>query len=175
MVNPVNCKGISGAGLALEFKKRYPKIFEYYRKTCIEGTYKDIEWHKVSPPGHWSDGVRSAVNATSLLGHSLVCFNSFDEHGNRRNRDTRPLFVLCTATMFNPGEVCGKDVIASCIKSIFSFMYRHKDDFNSLAIPAIGCGIGRFDFDSLCRIIISEYSDLIEDAHELDLTVCRPM
>lgn len=33
LVNPVNCVGISGKGLAKEFKDRYPdnqKIFEYY-------------------------------------------------------------------------------------------------------------------------------------------------
>ncbi|HEY0088449.1 MAG TPA: macro domain-containing protein [Candidatus Lokiarchaeia archaeon] len=36
LVNPVNCVGVMGKGLALEFKKRFPKNFEYYRKTCFE-------------------------------------------------------------------------------------------------------------------------------------------
>lgn len=32
--NTINCVGVMGAGIALEFKKRYPKMFEHYRKQC---------------------------------------------------------------------------------------------------------------------------------------------
>lgn len=32
IVNPVNCVGIMGKGLALEFKNRYPLMFEAYRQ-----------------------------------------------------------------------------------------------------------------------------------------------
>jgi len=34
LVNTVNCVGVMGAGIALEFKKRYPKMFDYYRVAC---------------------------------------------------------------------------------------------------------------------------------------------
>jgi O-acetyl-ADP-ribose deacetylase (regulator of RNase III) len=34
LVNPVNCKGVMGAGLALEFKKRFPDMYKYYRWLC---------------------------------------------------------------------------------------------------------------------------------------------
>lgn len=34
LVNPVNCVGISGAGLALEFKIRYPDNYQAYRTVC---------------------------------------------------------------------------------------------------------------------------------------------
>lgn len=34
LVNPVNLNGIMGKGLALEFKKRYPEMFERYRELC---------------------------------------------------------------------------------------------------------------------------------------------
>jgi len=33
-VNPVNCVGVSGKGLALEFKKRFPENFNHYRRRC---------------------------------------------------------------------------------------------------------------------------------------------
>lgn len=36
LVNPVNCVGVMGKGLALEFKKRYPEIMEPYIKACRE-------------------------------------------------------------------------------------------------------------------------------------------
>jgi O-acetyl-ADP-ribose deacetylase (regulator of RNase III) len=34
LVNPVNCVGVMGAGLALEFKKRFPAYFEDYSWAC---------------------------------------------------------------------------------------------------------------------------------------------
>lgn len=37
IVNPVNCRGIMGAGLALAFKQRYPKMFLVYKQQCESG------------------------------------------------------------------------------------------------------------------------------------------
>ena len=34
LVNPVNCVGVMGAGLALQFKKRYPAMFQAYKTAC---------------------------------------------------------------------------------------------------------------------------------------------
>lgn len=34
LVNTVNCKGVMGRGLALEFKKAYPSNFDQYRAAC---------------------------------------------------------------------------------------------------------------------------------------------
>lgn len=36
IVNPVNCVGVMGKGLALEFKKKYPQNFLAYEKACKE-------------------------------------------------------------------------------------------------------------------------------------------
>jgi len=36
LVNPVNCDGVMGAGLALEFKLRYPEMFIKYETLCEE-------------------------------------------------------------------------------------------------------------------------------------------
>jgi O-acetyl-ADP-ribose deacetylase (regulator of RNase III) len=36
IVNPVNTIGISGKGLALEFRKRYPANYQEYRRICKE-------------------------------------------------------------------------------------------------------------------------------------------
>lgn len=37
IVNTVNCVGVMGKGLALQFKKAYPKNFEIYKKACNKG------------------------------------------------------------------------------------------------------------------------------------------
>lgn len=36
-VVPVNCQGTAGAGLAKQFKKRYPRWYKVYRATCKDG------------------------------------------------------------------------------------------------------------------------------------------
>lgn len=37
VVNPVNCVGIMGAGVALQFKRRYPEMFQSYIEHCRYG------------------------------------------------------------------------------------------------------------------------------------------
>lgn len=37
LVNPVNCAGIMGKGLALEFKRRFPAMFAEYVERCKQG------------------------------------------------------------------------------------------------------------------------------------------
>lgn len=39
LVNAVNCVGVMGAGIALEFKLRYPNMFQDYKKKCSNGEY----------------------------------------------------------------------------------------------------------------------------------------
>ena len=48
-VNTVNCEGVMGKGIALEFKKRYPDMFNRYRQQCkdIGMAPGDITYHTV--------------------------------------------------------------------------------------------------------------------------------
>lgn len=39
LVNTVNCVGVMGKGIALQFKQRFPEMFEVYRQTCKAGGY----------------------------------------------------------------------------------------------------------------------------------------
>lgn len=71
IVNPVNCVGISGAGLARQFARRYPENDRLYRQACQEGrvtpgrgiitqTELDSPRHIVNFPTkrHWRDKSR---------------------------------------------------------------------------------------------------------------------
>lgn len=40
LVCPANTRGVAGAGLALEFKQRFPSQVDYYRKVCRSGGLK---------------------------------------------------------------------------------------------------------------------------------------
>lgn len=37
LVNPVNCKGTMGKGIAKEFKRRFPECIYPYKKACADG------------------------------------------------------------------------------------------------------------------------------------------
>lgn len=39
-VNTVNCVGVMGAGVALAFKKKFPDMYEHYKKECSAGRVK---------------------------------------------------------------------------------------------------------------------------------------
>ncbi len=34
LVNPINCQGVMGKGLALQFRKRFPRMYEHYCHDC---------------------------------------------------------------------------------------------------------------------------------------------
>ena len=38
LVNPVNCLGVMGRGLALQFRADYPECFPPYRQACRDGS-----------------------------------------------------------------------------------------------------------------------------------------
>jgi O-acetyl-ADP-ribose deacetylase (regulator of RNase III) len=38
LVNPVNCEGVMGAGLALKFKQKFPINYRVYREKCLNGS-----------------------------------------------------------------------------------------------------------------------------------------
>ena len=66
IVNPVNCVGTMGKGLALEFKHRYPTMFAAYRDLCFKKeltlggvmVFTDFDPVVVCLPTkqHWRDG-----------------------------------------------------------------------------------------------------------------------
>ena len=50
VVNTVNTVGFMGAGIALEYKRRYPDMFDEYKLNCLNGNLKigDLHiWKKV--------------------------------------------------------------------------------------------------------------------------------
>ena len=55
LVNTVNCVGVMGKGIALEFKERYPDMFKEYAKLCRRNYIKVGKvwiWHEHDLPCH---------------------------------------------------------------------------------------------------------------------------
>ena len=53
LVNTVNTVGVMGKGLALSFKKRYPKMFDAYRKACEKHQFSIGKLMIYYAPDHW--------------------------------------------------------------------------------------------------------------------------
>lgn len=53
IVNTVNTVGVMGKGIALEFKNRYPKMFEIYKKACEKHQLAIGKLMLVFEPDHW--------------------------------------------------------------------------------------------------------------------------
>ena len=71
LVNTVNCVGVMGKGVALEFKKRFPAMFEDYERRCERGEvrlgepylYTDLSGVRIvncPTKGHWRSPARIA-------------------------------------------------------------------------------------------------------------------
>ncbi len=71
IVNPVNEVGIMGAGLALEFKKRYPAYFEAYREACRHSSIAVGEMHYYYCTTYFVDIISSPTKQTPA-GSSLI-------------------------------------------------------------------------------------------------------
>ena len=53
LVNTVNTAGVMGKGIALEFKKRYPDMFQIYRESCEKRSIKTGMLMLCYEPDHW--------------------------------------------------------------------------------------------------------------------------
>lgn len=56
LVNPVNCVGVMGRGLALQFRQRFPACFSPYRNACLNGSLRPggvLVWPTGRPLPRW--------------------------------------------------------------------------------------------------------------------------
>jgi O-acetyl-ADP-ribose deacetylase (regulator of RNase III) len=123
LVNPVNCVGVMGKGLALEFRLRYMKMFLVYMDLCRKGEMRIGRISMCTVKGgsvllfptkkHWRDPSKVSYIEKGLMGYRHA--------------------VLAGYMMFQ----------------------------DSIAFPALGCGLGGLDFDSQVRPLMEKYlSDL---------------
>ena len=93
LVNPVNCVGVMGKGLALEFKKRYSAMFQTYKNVCytrellpgrpmfVHGSNKSIilfptkyHWKERSRIIYIRDGLEAIANGYKLFNIKSIAF-----------------------------------------------------------------------------------------------------
>lgn len=88
LVNTVNCVGIMGKGIALEFKKRFPDMFEDYARRCARKTVQlgqPYLYRRLTPPmilnfptkNHW----RSVSNLGEIVRGLEHLVEQYEEWG----------------------------------------------------------------------------------------------
>jgi O-acetyl-ADP-ribose deacetylase (regulator of RNase III) len=117
LVNPVNCEGVSGMGLALEFSKRYGQEQRWYERICRD---------RLLRVGHPQVVCRSP---SAKQPRWIVYFPTKD-----RWRDPSLLVYI------NEGL---SDLHHSLPEAV-----------RSIAIPALGCGLGMLSWSDVKPLIV---------------------
>ena len=125
LVNPVNCVGVMGKGLALQFKKTYPDNDTAYRAACERG---DVV------PGR-------------MFVHPLP-------DSNRRR------WIINFPTKRHWRSKSRLDDIRSGLASLSREITER--DIESIAIPALGCGLGGLPWTDVSRLIHEAMAPIVD-------------
>ena len=138
LVNPVNCEGVMGAGLAKQFKEKYPNMYKEYRKICKNGR-------------PFFPGDRMSF---------------FIEKDN--------LWVINLATKYLWKDNSQLEYIDLGVKNIAGLLRSQqnaKHPINSIAIPALGCGLGGLRWKDVKKIMEENLYPLNVDNKEVVVVV----
>jgi O-acetyl-ADP-ribose deacetylase (regulator of RNase III) len=128
LVNAVNCHGVMGAGIALEFKRRFPVMFADYRRRCRRGEVRlgrPYLWRPEDGAGpsvlnfptkdHWRDPSHLEPIAAGLawlrshyreLGIASLAVPALGcGHGGLRWEDVRPTIVRALSGLAIPVSI----------------------------------------------------------------------
>ncbi len=67
LVNTVNCVGVMGKGLALQFKQAFPENFQEYRRACQSGEVKPGQM-LIVPTGRLTTPATSSTSPPNAIG-----------------------------------------------------------------------------------------------------------
>lgn len=129
LTNAVNCVGVMGKGVALEFKNRYPQMFNDYKLKCDQGKVKPGQ------PYLWEDDSAQVLNFPT----------------KRHWRDQSLIQDIED----------GLKYLATSYEQM---------GIQSIAMPALGCGLGGLKWSEAQPLIVKYLGDL----PDLDAYVYEP-
>ena len=116
LVNPVNCVGKMGRGLALQFRAAFPDNFKAYAAACAAGQ---------------------------------VCLGAMFIHHTGR----RPVYIINFPTKQHWRDASHLTDIEIGLGDLADVIRAFR--IRSIAVPALGCGLGGLDWDDVRPMIIA--------------------
>ena len=135
-VNAVNCVGIMGKGIALQFKRRYPEYFKHYQ---------------------WQCGVGDVLVNAGDIAISDFLFLRCDNEALFLSRKY-PECIISVATKTHWRDTSTLDDIRTGIRNMKAMIIGM--EITSLAMPALGCGLGGLSWNDVHLLIEQELSDV---------------
>ena len=124
LVNPVNCLGVMGRGLALRFKQLYPENFRAYADACQRGEVR---------PG------RMFVFETGL---------------------DYPRYIVNFPTKAHWRDASRLEDIEAGLAALVKEVRNR--GIRSIAIPALGCGLGGLEWDEVRPLLESALAEIAD-------------
>lgn len=126
LAHGVNCAGAMGAGIAVEFKKRWPQMYEEYRNRCREGQMvlgQAWTWREDEP--------------------------FLDTQGRLSERFSIKVYNLAIKSHWrNPASYLA---IEASVNEMLDDMVKYGNEI--VAMPWIGCGLGGLDKKHVVKIL----------------------
>lgn len=123
LVNAVNCVGVMGKGIALQFKQRFTENFRSYEEACV---FREVQIGKMF--------------VTQPTDPSL------------------PLWIINFPTKKHWSNPSKLEWIEAGLKDLRRLLIEQK--VQSVAIPALGAGLGGLDWKDVRRLIERELAGL---------------
>jgi O-acetyl-ADP-ribose deacetylase (regulator of RNase III) len=125
LINAVNCVGVMGKGIALQFKQKFPAdYFNAYKLACQTGEL--------------------AIGSVQVY--------------ELKNAQTNPRYIINFPTKRHWREQSRIEYIEGGLQSLIEAVERYK--IKSIAMPALGCGLGGLDYEEVKPLIEKAFSDL---------------
>ena len=140
LVCTVNCEGVMGKGVALEFKRRFPEMFTRYRDTC-----------------HYSKTQLKHGGDLWLYRYpDLEQFTLWDTDGHLNTG--RQSKILCFATKEKWRD---PSLLYWITRGLNTFRDMYKEwGITSIAFPKLGCNNGGLDWDKVRPLMEKYLGDL---------------
>lgn len=146
LAHGVNAAGAMGKGIATEFKKKFPRMYEQYREKCQTGTFligSILPWQHVAVQNRNGEGVLTIkMSSTGQMEVNAVDWKYVP----------RTIYNLCIKAHWRlPAEEVA-------IWATLRAMIKHMDVncISEVAMPRIGAGLGQLDWETVVKPIIEE-------------------
>lgn len=116
--NTINCVGVMGAGVAKDFKAKYPEYFTWYKSECVKGNIR---------PGN--------CYCYPYIEHHIPCTLSFEK------------IILSLSTKDHWKNPSKYEWVESCLNQLNERcgLFTSISKTDKIALPLLGCGNGQLD------------------------------